>query len=157
MSQTSHLYLYHHGGLYIGHPRVFKNLFQGSYEHFLLKTIINDMSYFHIKIIFIVLIQACHHTLIQEYHHMLIQTLNHTLIQVLHHTLFVCVYISLLILFMHLMYKCWNPFYKHHLTQHRVSPHYLHSTIGYHQWVHLHDCQCHHLFYPIYYKSRRQT
>ena len=71
-----------------------KNTLQGVSEDKIFKKIIKDVSYIHIKIILIILIQVCHRTLIQVCHY--------TLIQKFHHTLFVHVHIVVLILFMHL-------------------------------------------------------
>ena len=68
-----------------------KNIFQGMCEDKIVKTVINTVSYIHIKIIIIILIPACHHTLIQAFHHTLPQTSQHTLIQACHHNQFVCI------------------------------------------------------------------
>ena len=59
------------------------------------KTVITAVSYIHIKIILIILIQA--------WHHALVQTCRHTLIQACYHILFVRYHIELLIKFIHLM------------------------------------------------------
>ena len=56
-----------------------KNLFQGVFEEKLFNAVIKSVYYIHIKIILIVLIQACHNTLIQSCHHTLIQICHHTL------------------------------------------------------------------------------
>ena len=60
-----------------------KNIPQGLYEEKILKTDTKGIYYIHIKIILIMLIQACHHILIKA----------------CHHTIFVCVHIELLLLF----------------------------------------------------------
>ena len=61
----------------------------------IFKQVIKYVSYIHIKIILVVILQAWHHNLIQ--------TCHHTLFQEFHHTLFFFVRIALIILFMNLM------------------------------------------------------
>ena len=54
-----------------------KKLFQGVYEDKTFKIAIKAVSYIHIKIILIILIQACHHILIQIFHHTLFFSLTY--------------------------------------------------------------------------------
>ena len=53
-------------------------------EEKILKTVMKSMSYIHIKIVLIIIIQACHHTFCQACHH--------TLIKVCRNTIFLCPY-----------------------------------------------------------------
>ena len=72
-----------------------KNVFQGVREDKNVKKSIKDVSYIHIKIMLIIIIQV--------YHHNFIQTCHINLIQACHLTLFVSVNIALILLYMHLM------------------------------------------------------
>ena len=86
-SHTSQFSAYDHVGLNISHPR-FPQISIPRGLH-------GEIS---IKIILIVLIQACQHTLIKVFHHILITICYLIFIQELYHTKFFCVHIALLLL-----------------------------------------------------------
>ena len=87
-SKTSNLPSHNHNVLYSVHPSLPQDSFHKvGVRRSILKTVFKAISYIYIKIILIILIQACHHNLIQS----------------CHYTLFVHVHISHLILHMHLI------------------------------------------------------
>ena len=57
----------------------FKNIFQGVCKEKCSKTVIKYVSYIHIKITLIIIIQVSKHNLAQACHHTLVQTFHHTL------------------------------------------------------------------------------
>ena len=78
-SQNTHLHPHNNVRQYIYHPRFSQDDFHRGFQGFFFKKFIKDVAYTHIKMILIILIQACHHTL------------------------FVYLHIALLLLFMQLM------------------------------------------------------
>ena len=92
MYYTSHFSAYNHGGLKIPHPR---------FPQEAIPRVMHGKIY--IKIILIIIIQACQHTLIQEFHNILITTCHIIFIQAFHQTNILYVHISILILCMNLI------------------------------------------------------
>ena len=92
MYHTSQFSAYNHGGINISHPRF--------PQEGIPRCVHGEI---YIKIILIVFIPKCQHTLIQSCHQIIINTCHHIFFQALHHTKFVCVHIALLLLCMYLM------------------------------------------------------